>query len=289
MAQDFRFGVALGATTSRAAWVERCRRAEELGFDVIGVPDHLGMLAPFPAMMLAAEATERVRLNTFVLNAPFYSPALLAREAATVDLLTDGRVELGLGAGYAAAEFERAGIPFPSARERVDLLDATAAALRAAFADPQHTPRPAQPGGPPLFIAGWGDRLLGVAARHAAIVGLTGARTDDAGRLRLTTEADAVGRIAHLNGLLGERAGTVEINLVLQALLPSGTGRPERLTERVMWDEAAPEEYISLLVGTPRAMADRLLELRERHGIGYLTVLDHNLEAMAPVIELLRS
>lgn len=146
MAQDFRFGVALGATTSRAAWVERCRRAEELGFDVIGVPDHLGMLAPFPAMMLAAEATERVRLNTFVLNAPFYSPALLAREAATVDLLTDGRVELGLGAGYAAAEFERAGIPFPSARERVDLLDATAAALRAAFADPQHTPRPAQPG-----------------------------------------------------------------------------------------------------------------------------------------------
>ena len=87
MVQDFRFGVALGAATSRASWVERCRRAEELGFDVIGVPDHLGMLAPFPAMMLAAEATERVRLNTFVLNAPFYSPALLARDAAT-----DGKV-----------------------------------------------------------------------------------------------------------------------------------------------------------------------------------------------------
>lgn len=289
MVQDFRFGVALGAATSRAAWVERCRHAEELGFDVIGVPDHLGMLAPFPAMMLAAEATERVRLNTFVLNAPFYSPALLARDAATVDLLTDGRVELGLGAGYAAAEFERAGIPFPTARERVDRLDATAAALRAAFQDPQHTPRPARAGGPPLFIAGWGDRLLGVAARHADIVGLTGARTDDAGRLRLTTEADAADRIAHLNRLLGERAGTVEINLVIQALLPSGTGRPERLSPRVTWDEDAAEEQVSLLVGTPRDMADRLLELRARHGIGYVTVIDHNLEAMARVIELLRS
>ncbi|NMD54532.1 MULTISPECIES: TIGR03621 family F420-dependent LLM class oxidoreductase [Tsukamurella] len=288
MSEDLRFGVALGAATSRSAWVERCRYAETLGFDVIGVPDHLGMLAPFPAMMLAAEATERVRLNTFVLNAPFYSPALLAREAATVDLLTDGRVELGLGAGYAAAEFERAGIPFPSARDRVDRVGATAAALRAAFDDAQHTPRPARPGGPPLFIAGWGDRLLRVAARHADIVGLTGARTDDAGRLRLTTEADAAGRVALLNDLWGERAGTVEINTVIQALLPSGRGRPERLTARVVWDEEAPEDYISVLVGTPRDMADRLLELRARYGVGYFTVLDHNLEAMAPVIALLR-
>ncbi|UEA85661.1 TIGR03621 family F420-dependent LLM class oxidoreductase [Tsukamurella paurometabola] len=286
---DFRFGVALGATTSRMAWMERCRRAEALGFDVIGVPDHLGMLAPFPAMLLAAEATERVRLTTFVINAPFYSPALLARDAATVDLLTDGRVELGLGAGYAAAEFDRAGIPFPTARERVDLLDATAAAVRAAFTAPRRTPRPAQPGGPPLFIAGWGDRLLGVAARHADIVGLTGARTDDAGRLRLTTEAAAAERIAHLSSLLGDRAGTVEINLVIQALLPSGTGRPEFLTERVMWDEATPEAYVSVLVGTPRDMADRLLALRERLGIGYVTVIDHNLEAMARVVELLRA
>lgn len=289
MVQDFRFGVALGAATSRASWVERCRRAEELGFDVIGVPDHLGMLAPFPAMMLAAEATERVRLNTFVLNAPFYSPALLARDAATVDLLTDGRVELGLGAGYAAAEFERAGIPFPTALERVDRLDATAAALRAAFADEKQTPRPARPGGPPLFIAGWGDRLLGVAARHADVVGLSGARTDDEGRLRLTTEAEAASRIARLNGLLGERAGTVEINTVIQALLPTGTGRPEGLTPRVTWNEDAPEDHISVPVGSPAAMADRLRELRERLGIGYVTVLDHNLEATAPVIALLRS
>lgn len=163
---DFRFGVALGATTSRMAWMERCRRAEALGFDVIGVPDHLGMLAPFPAMLLAAEATERVRL---------------------------------------------------------------------------------------------------------------------------TTEAAAAERIAHLNSLLGDRAGTVEINLVIQALLPSGTGRPEFLTERVMWDEATPEAYVSVLVGTPRDMADRLLALRERLGIGYVTVIDHNLEAMARVVELLRA
>mgnify|MGYP002654094217 CR=1 FL=1 len=106
------------------------------GFDVIGVPDHLGMLAPFPAMMLAAEATERVRLNTFVLNAPFYSPALLARDLATVDQLSGGRLEIGLGAGYVKAEFDAAGIPFGRPGQRVDHLEEVVDHLHIAFDDP---------------------------------------------------------------------------------------------------------------------------------------------------------
>ncbi|WP_288048082.1 LLM class flavin-dependent oxidoreductase, partial [Nocardia sp.] len=104
--RGFRFGVNMVVPKSRAAWVEKCRRAEELGYDVIGIADHLGVPAPFPAMILAAEATQRVRLNTFVLNTPFYNPTLLARDVATADLFTgrerdahvvDADVVAGLG------------------------------------------------------------------------------------------------------------------------------------------------------------------------------------------------
>src|SRR5437764_13828090 len=110
--RPFRYGVALVAPGSRAEWVAKCRQAEDLGYDVVGVVDHLGTVAPFPALVLAGEVTERVRLNTFVLNASFYNPVLLAREVTGLDRFTDGRLELGLGAGYAEAEFAAAGIPW---------------------------------------------------------------------------------------------------------------------------------------------------------------------------------
>ncbi|ADG77770.1 Putative F420-dependent oxidoreductase OS=Tsukamurella paurometabola (strain ATCC 8368 / DSM/ CCUG 35730 / CIP 100753 / JCM 10117 / KCTC 9821 / NBRC 16120/ NCIMB 702349 / NCTC 13040) OX=521096 GN=Tpau_1139 PE=4 SV=1 [Tsukamurella paurometabola] len=289
MTHDFRFGVTMRSIRSRTAWIEKCRQAEALGFDVVGVPDHLGTLAPFPALMLAAEATDQVRLTTFVLNAPFYSPALLARDAATVDLLSDGRLELGLGAGYVESEFDRAAIPFPTARRRVDQVAETAMALRALFTDESHRPRTAQPGGPPLLIAGWGDRLLGIAAHHADIVALTGARTDDAGHLTLATEAETARRVTRLTDALGERTGTVELNILIQALFSDVTDdalapvRPH-LTAGV----ERPEDYPTLLVGTPQDMADRLWELRERYGITYFSVLDNNMEAFAPLIARMR-
>lgn len=290
MAKDFRFGVNMRPVSSRAKWIERCRNAEALGFDVIGVPDHLGTLAPFPALMLAAEVTERPRLNTFVLNAPFYNPTLLARDVATVDLFTDGRVELGLGAGYVKAEFDQAGIPFPSAGTRVDRVAETATTLRRLFADDSHRPRTVQPGGPPFLIAGWGDRMLRVAAEHADIVALTGAGTNDAGHLTLATEADAAVRIERLRALLGERADTVEINVLLQAFYGPDAGDEAlaQLRPHLTRGIDRPEDYLSVLVGTPRDMADRLRELREKHGINYFTVIDQNMDALAPLIELLR-
>ena len=134
--KQFRFGVNMVVPGSRTAWVEKCRKAEDLGFDVIGAADHLGMAPPFPALVLAAEATERVRLNTFVLNTPFYNPALLARDVTGTDQFTGGRLELGLGAGYVKEEFDDAGIPWPSARERVDHLERTILELNRRYADP---------------------------------------------------------------------------------------------------------------------------------------------------------
>src|SRR5262245_21046633 len=130
MPRPFRFGVNLLTPASAGEWRAKCRRAEELGYDVILVPDHLGMPAPFPALVAAAGATERPRLGTFVLNAGFWNPTLLAREVATTNALTGGRLELGLGTGYVQAEHDRAGLPFGSPRERVDRLRRTVEELR---------------------------------------------------------------------------------------------------------------------------------------------------------------
>jgi probable F420-dependent oxidoreductase len=140
--KDFRFGVNMTVPDDRASWVDKCRKAEDLGYDVVGVADHLGMQAPFPAIVLAGEVTERVRLTTFVLNAAFYNPALLARDIASTDQFVDGRLELGLGAGYVKAEFDDAGMPFPSAPERIDHFERMIVELRRRYADPAHQPRP---------------------------------------------------------------------------------------------------------------------------------------------------
>ena len=116
---DFRFGVNLTVSASRAEWIDKCRTAEDLGYDVLCVPDHLDMPDPFPSLLLAAEYTERPRLCPYVLNAGFYPPALLARQVSTARALIGNRLELGVGTGYAKEEFDRAGLPWPSPGERI--------------------------------------------------------------------------------------------------------------------------------------------------------------------------
>ncbi|WP_141810905.1 LLM class F420-dependent oxidoreductase [Nocardia bhagyanarayanae] len=290
--RPLRFGVNMVTSESRSRWVEKCRRAEELGFDVIGVADHLGLPAPFPAMIVAAEATERVRLNTFVLNTAFYNPVLLARDAAGADQLTDGRVELGLGAGYVRAEFDAAGIPFESGGKRVRHLEHTVTTLRKLFADPDYQPRPAQPSGPPLLVAGWGDRLLKLAAEQADIVAFAGGgAVTPGGPVRLADEDETAERVAYVDGLLGDRAGEVEFNLLLQ-----------RVVSREEWPALAdayapalppsaadsPERVPTLLIGSPDEAADRIRELGERFGFSYFTVLENSMEQFAPVLARLR-
>src|SRR4051794_36827258 len=176
----------------RGDWVDKCRKAEDLGYDVIGVADHLGMPAPFPAAVLAGEATERVRLTTFVLNAAFYNPALLARDVAGTDQFIDGRLELGLGAGYVKAEFEEAGLPWLRAGKRLDHLEHTITELRRLFADPEYQPQPRQRPSPPLLVGGWGDRTLRLAAKYADIIGFTGAAVDGEGKLAGLADASAL-------------------------------------------------------------------------------------------------
>jgi len=291
--KPFRFGVNMVVPDSRAAWVEKCRKVEDLGFDVLSAADHLGMAPPFPALVLAGEATERVKLNTFVLNAPFYNPVLLARDVTGTDQFTGGRLELGLGAGYVKAEFEAAGLPFPSARERVDHLERTITELKRLYADPEHKPAPVRPEGPPLLLGGRGDRLLGLAAEHADIIGFTGTtKTPDGAPLAAAAPEEIDERVAFVRAKLGDREAHVEFNLLCQFVKvtndrAAGLAEVELLVEGRLGAEALGELPV-VLVGTPAQIADQIRGHRERFGFSYFTILEMFADEFAPVLEHLR-
>ncbi|WP_027933269.1 LLM class F420-dependent oxidoreductase [Amycolatopsis thermoflava] len=283
-----RFGVNMVEPGSRAEFVDKVRRAEDLGFDVVTVADHLGMPAPFPALVLAAEATSRVRLGTFVLNAPFYHPAVLARDVATTDQYSGGRLELGIGAGYVREEFEAAGLPWPG--RRVDHVERTVVELRKLFADPEYQPRPAQDGGPPLMLGGWGDRMLTLAAEHADTIALTGAPTAKGGGLVGLAGADAFAeRVSFVRSRLGGRAA--EINVLVQMVVVTDDRRAaltdlQRFAPDMSVD--AIGELPTLLVGSVAEIVAQIERMREKFGITYVSVLERSLDAFAPVLEQLK-
>jgi probable F420-dependent oxidoreductase len=276
----------------RGDWVDKCRKAEDLGYDVIGVADHLGMPAPFPAAVLAGEATERVRLTTFVLNAAFYNPALLARDVASTDQFIDGRLELGLGAGYVKAEFEEAGLPFPSAGRRIDHVEHTITELRRLYADPEYQPQPQQRPCPPLLVGGWGDRTLRVAAKYADIIGFTGASVDAVGKFAGLADVSALSeRLKFTREALGERADEVEFNILVQLVTLTEDRRATLESLQPYAPDLSVEqlgELPTLLVGSAEQIAEQLRGNLERFGLSYVTVLEPSMDAFAPVIELLR-
>ncbi|MGV4982110.1 LLM class F420-dependent oxidoreductase [Streptomyces sp. NRAIS4] len=292
MPRPFRFGVNLLTPAPAAEWRAKCRRAEELGYDVILVPDHLGMVAPFPALVAAAEATERPRLGTFVLNAGFWNPTLLAREVATTDALTGGRLELGLGTGYVRAEHETAGLPYGSPRERVDHLRRTVEELDRLLGSPEQQPRPAQ-SRVPLLIGANGDRMLRLTAEHADIAAFPGARPGSApGTLEPLTAEELDERVARYRDLASGRAQAAELNLLIQLVAVTDDPEPalKPLLERqaqLTLDDALALPIV--LAGPLEDVVARVRAQRERFGFSYLTVLEPYMEAFAPVMERLRS
>lgn len=284
-ARPFRFGVNLLTVGDRQRWADKCRLAEQLGFDVILVPDHLGAPAPFPALVAAAAVTERPRLGTFVLNAAFWNPALLAREIATVDQLTGGRLELGLGTGYVRSEFESAGLPWGSARSRVDRLATTVATLL--DADPGPSGRR-----PPLLLGGQSDPVLTLAARHADIVAFTGASLVPGsadGALRLVGATALAERVAYFDTATGLRAAEIEKNLLVQLVLATDDRRGAVEWARTEYgiDYLGVDELLelpTLLVGTVRQMLDQLYAARDRFGLSYICIPEPSMTAFAPII-----
>jgi len=260
--------------TSRPALEGAARRAEDLGFDVMHVPDHLGGPAPFPVMTTIAMATSRLRVGTFVINSAFYRPALLARDVAALRDLTEGRFDLGLGTGYVKEEFDAAGIPFPSAGERVDHLRATTEYMA------EHLP------GVPIMIAGNGDRVLRIAARSADIIGLTG------GDRAATADEDPLAdRIGYVREAAGERFDDLELNIAVTAMPVDDSPMPDLTIPRHFLPGLSDEELLrhpGVLSGSTDEMADRIRRYRDVYGISYVTVQDRHAEAFAKVIALLR-
>ncbi|GHF57629.1 LLM class F420-dependent oxidoreductase [Streptomyces griseosporeus] len=294
MSFPFRFGVNLLDPAPGDAWRAKCRRAEELGYDVILVPDHLGMAAPFPALVAAAAVTERPRLGTFVLNAGFWNPALLAREVATTDALTGGRLELGLGAGYVRAEHDSAGLPFGSPGERVDHLRRTVGELERLLGSPEFRPRPAQQPRVPLLIGGNGDRMLRLTAEHADIAAFAGAYPvpgSTTGKLAPVPADRLEERMARYRQLAAGRARPAELNLLVQQVTVTGDREAALRPLLERQPDLTLEQALELpifLVGTEEEIVEQVLAQRKRYGFTYLTVLEPSMEAFAPVMAALR-
>jgi probable F420-dependent oxidoreductase len=317
MPHPFRFAVQSFSASSAKEWRERARRVEALGYAALHLADHVigpgpalaktnhpvQELAAVPAIAAAAEATTTLRVGCRVFCVDYRPAAVLAKEAATLDLLSDGRLELGLGAGWLQAEYEAIGLRFDPAPVRIARLAETVAALRAAFAgEPlavagDHVrlagfaarPLPVQRPHPPLMIGGGSRRVLGLAAREADIVSLnfdnrSGTLGPDGVR---SGTADAT---AQKLGWIREAAGARFERLELEIgayftfvqdgaeKVAEGMGRALGLSREQML--AHPHG----LFGTVDAVCEELLRRRERFGISYVTVPDNALEAFAPVV-----
>jgi probable F420-dependent oxidoreductase len=289
--RGFRFGVSLITSESRAEWQDKARAAEGFGYDVILVPDHLGMPAPFPSLVAAAQVTTWPRLGTFVLNAGFYKPALLARDVASTDQLVDGRLEVGLGAGYAQQEYEAAGLPFPSAGQRINYLKHTVVELRRLLTDGDHRPSGTQHPTPPLMIAGHGDRLLRLAGEQADIIGLAGVTlrrhtsTSDPGQTALAE------RIEFIRTVAGDRLPSIELNLMIPAVLLPHNRESNLSIIRQFSPDLTDLEILQLpgvLHGTEHEIAETLHRYRETYGLTYFSVTEQSMPDFAKVISLLR-
>jgi probable F420-dependent oxidoreductase len=290
---------------SRTALVERTRRAEDLGFDIVQTADHLDeLLPPLVTLATVAEATTTLRVGTLVLNNDLRHPVVLAREAAAVDLLSDGRLELGMGAGHGEPEYRSAGISFDRPGIRIDrlaeslaLLDGLLTGQVVTMAGAHYTvtgatafPRPVQAPRPPLLVGGGGRKVLALAARAADAVGLTGTGpTRPDGRHLVPSHwapAAVDDQVAHVRAGAGAAGRPVpELHALVQVVTVTDDRRSaleaiaRHLPELSLEDlEGTPY----LLVGSVDAIVEQLEAARERWGISYVTVRDE--EAMAPVV-----
>jgi probable F420-dependent oxidoreductase len=275
----FRFGATISHIgPSRPAWRARAREVEDLGYDILQVPDHLGLAAPFPALVAAADVTS-IGLGTYVLNAGVLSAAYLARDVAATYRLTDGRLELGLGAGYVPEEFAAAGLPFGTPGSRLRKLEKVLTGMRKLLAAEPDAPWP------PVLVAGAGDRILALAARTADIISFPITAGFGAG----TPEEALAARVRRVREAAGERIEEIELNLFVAgvgqqvadidlSVISAATGLPaEKLAE-----------LPGVLVGSARQIADTLLRYREELGISYIGVLEDHMRAFAEVIPLLQ-
>lgn len=300
--RGFRFGVQCALAASRREWQDKARRVEALGYQVLLVPDHFGdQFAPLPALLSAAEATRAIRIGTLVFDNDFRHPALLAKEAATLDVLSDGRFEFGIGAGWMRSEYDQTGIAFEPGATRVARLEEAIPLIRAVWREGpasfsgQHyrltglesAPLPAQRPGPPLLIGGGGPRILRLAAREADIVGLVLRSRADGNGLDLADLSAAAldDKVRWVREAAGARFESLEFNTLIQtvALTADRAGTADRLSRAFGVPTDAVLDTPYALIGSEDEIADQLRERRARFGLSYYVLFERDMEALAPI------
>lgn len=302
--RPFRFGLQASGPADPQGWTELCRKVEDLGYSTLSLADHFSnLLAPFPALAVAAGVTTRLGLATVVLGNDFRHPAVVARDAATLDALSGGRFEIGLGAGWMTSDYVESGIPLDPAGMRIGRMAESATIIKALLRGETVTldgefysvseltclPPPIRPDGPPLFMGGGGKRMLRTAARLANIVGinpnLAAGVIDERAGADATFER-ATEKIAWVRDAAGSRFGDIELQSRIHIAMVSDRGQDSA-------DELAPAIGLSgaqamasphALFGSVDEIVEKLQSLREQLGISYFTWSADSLDAMAPVV-----
>ena len=305
----FRFGIINEQMTARQSWLNQARRAEELGYATFLIRDHFvpdffgDQFAPFSALMAAAAVTSRLRVGTLVLDNDYRHPVVLAKEIATLDLLSEGRVEVGVGAGWMRSDYTESGIAYDRPGVRVDRLSEGLAIMKALWAEGSATfagehytvtaaqgmPRPHSRPHPPLIIGGGSPRVLGIAAREADIVGVNPNLA--AGEVSAVTIAEAVPakfdeRLAWVRDAAGDRLADIELQC-LTFIVQVGTDARTVAGNLAPMFGLEPEEALDVpiaLVGTVDEICDTLERRRQRWGFNYWVVHEAELDAFAPVV-----
>jgi probable F420-dependent oxidoreductase len=305
MTRPLRFGVITSRAEDGAAWRARARRAEELGYSALLMPDHFqDQWGPLVALTVAVEATTTLRVGTLVFDNDYRHPVVLAKELATLDLATEGRVEVGLGAGWKRSDYDEAGIVYDRPGVRIERMTEALQVMRALWSSDEPvtfegthysirgavgTPRPHHRGGPPVCIGGGGRRILSIAAREADIVSVNVTLT--AGQLGADTTASAAPdafdeKVAWIREAAGDRLDSIE----LQCHCPFTTVTPDRERVAAQMGPAfglSPSEALDvplLLLGSVDELCDTIQARRERYGFTYWIVPDDAMDAFAPVV-----
>jgi len=302
--RKFRFGVQVSTASSGEEWAAIARKAEDLGYSTLFMPDHFGdQLAPVPALMAAADATTTLNVGALVFDNDYKHPVVLAKEMATIDILSGGRLELGIGAGWMTTYYEQSGIPHDRAGLRVDRMVEGIAVLKGMFADGSFDfqgehytitgmdglPKPITKPHPPILIGGGGKRVLGIAAREADIVGIN--PNMHAGEVGPDAAADAVAasadkKIAWVKEAAGDRFDDIELNCLTFMTMVTDD-RDDFAAKVAPVFGIPPAEVMDVphaFIGTVDQICDDLEVRRDRWGFSYFVVQADGLDSMAPVV-----
>jgi len=306
----FRFGILTGGAASRKAWIEKAKQAESIGYSTLLIDDHLfNKFAPLAALVSAADATTSLRVGSLVFGNDFRHPVVLAKEAATLDVLTDGRFEFGLGTGYLRGDYEQSGMELQAPGRRVSRFEEAVQVIKRSFADNPLThegtyytirnlnglPKPVQTPHPPLLLGGGSKRMLSIAAREANIVSINIRTTAEGGFDFSSTTPEATDqKIAWVREAAGARFHDLELNVLV---FPVVTDRRREVAAKMLreWemptDEASIDAFLdesSSLFGTVDEIAEDLQARRQRFGFSYIAVGEYYqadvMERFAPVI-----